>query len=394
MYIPGGIRIFEVRHDMTHAAQIGLFRKLRAQDADVGKVCRIILETHASEEFRPEKIDVTDLVSHVAFLLEAGWRIPEWQQTMWVLTQEGRLCRSSEVYLVSDQPHSASQILSKCHANPGFHFISRQYTENQVGVTTAEDQNEWLQANLNIAQLPRLITYADPEKVSFAISNDFHFLMDHCAMSVLQLLRLHWDHYRIWILTDGSRKADDEGSANAETSQGRLRDTVSSMMVSCRGSSMAKLRDTCLAPRSVLVGLGICDLGSNSESMLISGSADLASQAAGLQSNQEDAVDNLAEEFLSSSRLRQHTSGMTDHDSFSLLAVDDPEEQSWNFLETFGVTVQLTIHNTIGRLKQLVKTNAKKEQVTLLYDQIQFYAGKEDMSFIRCVYDLQFLVLY
>src|SRR5204862_5612888 len=107
----------------------------------------------------------TDLISHVAFLLEADWRIPKRQQSMWVFTQEGQLYRSSQVYIASEQPYSASQMVTTCEQTPDFHFLHSEYSD-RCDLSSGEDRKECLQTYLVISSRPRLSDSTDTESIA------------------------------------------------------------------------------------------------------------------------------------------------------------------------------------------------------------------------------------
>jgi hypothetical protein len=201
--------------------------------------------------------------------------------------------------------------------------------------------------------------------------------MNQSAMDVLQLLRLHWDHYCTWLPVESNQKIDNQTQILAlDTSEGQLRDIISLMIVQCCGRTKAKLRNTCLSRKSILAGLGISPPNTDREH------ADRLRK----QNSPSQSTNVSLEEGDFKSELHEELSAVSDLDAFSLLDVEDPEHQSWDFLSTFGVTVKLAIHDLVARLRQLVKTHATKDQVALLYDHIQPCAAEEDIRFIRCTY--------
>jgi hypothetical protein len=68
---------------------------------------------------------------------------------------------------------------------------------------------------------------------------------------------------------------------------------------------------------------------------------------------------------------------------FPLLAVPEPEQDDWDFLEKLGVVITLKAKDLIARLKQLRGNALSREQVTRLYEKLQTDANEGDTSLIK-----------
>ena len=66
------------------------------------------------------------------------------------------------------------------------------------------------------------------------------------------------------------------------------------------------------------------------------------------------------------------------------LDVEDPEDQGWDFLETFGVVVKIDVRVFLSHLQQLSESaNLTKSNVVSIYELIEHAAEEKDIPYIR-----------
>ncbi|KIN03398.1 hypothetical protein OIDMADRAFT_117507 [Oidiodendron maius Zn] len=333
LVVPNGISASVIHLDAANdPSRRTLLRKLQAQDATETEVCRIIIQTHAATKFDPQNVPIADMVSHATFLHRAKWVRHSPEEYLWVVAEDRKRYRSHRVYIESSDPHSASKIFK--NNKEYFHFLHLAYSKHFSG----QEHRKWLQENLSLEVLPRLARL-HPSEENFTLNNDFRLLIrNYLGLNVLQLLRAHWNYYRQWIVPYNFRMTKVELPNSAtEMPHGRIRTLLSSIRVQCRDGSFFPLDQTYLPRGTILQGLEISD-------------------------------ENFTEIFRS---------------IFPLLAVPDPEEDDWDFLEILGVMIKVKSKDLIARLQQLQGTDAAREQISRLYERIQASADEEDMSLIE-----------
>jgi hypothetical protein len=327
-----------------------LLRKFLVQDAKETEICRIILETHASQQFEPKAIPIAALISHATFLYKSGRKEKSANDTLWVIATDGSCHPSRRVYMEPSCPDLVAQILTKY--NNHFHFLHKDYY-----LSFSQDKDrDWLVEALGVAMSPRLVQIHDHKSKSYTLHDDFRFLIEAgSALDVLQLLKAHWSKYRPRIAAEKNKGLDNQ-TAEAqsedvaeETSRHSIRDTLSSMTVHCCGGSYSSLRQTYLPRRSVLLGLDITSPGNP-----ISQTQTAESECPTMQSL-----------------------------AFPLLDIPDPDVAEWDFLENFNVVVKVKAEHLISRLQTLKNTMTTKEQVARLYERLQAFTGDEDIGLIK-----------
>ena len=106
--IPKGISMVEIDPTATSdLARRSLLILLGAQTFSNDMVCDFIISTHASPSFRPNQLSRQDLISHAAFLWQAGWKNLT-NSYLWLSTEMGSAQRSCETYIDSDSAYSAA----------------------------------------------------------------------------------------------------------------------------------------------------------------------------------------------------------------------------------------------------------------------------------------------
>ena len=271
----------------------------------------------------------------------------------------------------SCEPHSAGQIFknNKTH----FHFLHRAYSKP----FSRQEHWKWLQENLSVELIPRLVLLR-PSEEKFTLSNDFRFLIFNCpGLDVLQLLRAHWHYYRQWIVTDNFRTAKVElRNPVDETPHSKIRAFLSLMTVQCYDGSFTRLYQTYLPRSTILQGLDISDEESRRNT--------IKPKCGSAPSGEGETTDQLANaEQIDSNLLSKQACLETFHSVFPLLAVPDPEEDDWDFLENLGVMIKVKAKDLIARLQQLQGTDASRQRISGLYERIQASANEDDMSLIE-----------
>ncbi|KAF4632226.1 hypothetical protein G7Y89_g5909 [Cudoniella acicularis] len=340
LIIPDNLNASVIHEDAANdPSRKSLLRKFQVQDAKESEVCRIILETHESEEFEYKAVSIAALISHATFLYKSGHKVKGSDDTLWIVASDGSRYPSRQVYMERLNPDPVVQILSK-HNNQ-FHFLHRDY---YLSFSRDEDR-DWLVEVLGVAMSPRLVHSQGHKAKSFAMHDDFRFLINaSSAQDVLQILKICWIEYRPRIAAEKVKRLDSqthEAQSEDETeeaSRRKIRATFSAMTVQCCDGSFSSLEHTYLPRRSVLLGLDITSPESH----------------------------------------HQETES-----EFPLLCVPDPDAGEWDFLENFSVVVEVKAKHLISRLQELKNTVVTKEQVLPLYERLQAFTDDEDVGLIK-----------
>lgn len=370
--VPNNMNAFVVHPDAARdPSRRNLLQKLNAQDATKTEVCRIIIQTHVDPNFDPKTVPVADLISHAVFLYKARWSRESPEECLWIVNSEYFRFRSNQVYLDSCEPYSAGQLFQNYKAY--FLFLHKSYAKH----FSRPDDLKWLHENLGVGLIPRLVALSGSTGQTFSLSNDFRFLVDNCpALDVLQLLKVHWQYYRQWIVTEENQNAEVEPeNTHHETPQSKIRAFLSLMNVQCYGSSSTRLHQTYLPRSTILQALEIPygELKSNtSEPNCECGP------------NNEETTDQLAKSEQLEAHLPQKDEYLEAPSSFfPLLDVPDPEEYGWDFLEDLGVVIKVRAKDLIARLQQLRGPESTQEPISRIYQRIQAGANEEDMGLIK-----------
>ncbi|KAI0869992.1 hypothetical protein GGS24DRAFT_129333 [Hypoxylon argillaceum] len=386
MAIPEDIHASVVHIDAVgdHPCRI-LLQKLGAQVPDKAAVCRIILETHKSEGFNPKVAQIPNLIKQVEFLHKAGWNSESLEDTIWVVAEDGSRHHGCNLYLGSDDPYSAKQILSRCQGDISilnhFTFLHPGYSSS---FTELEDK-KWLQKFLGVSEVPRLVQ--KPQGfVTYVVDPGIKLLPNQLdAGDLLQMLRANWTYYCRWIVPETSQDADIKVQLNAATSiinnsstrpsdlytineeevplRKELTRLFSDMTVTCL-DGFAKLRQTCLPRRSVLLDLNV---SSSKKKGRVSPSGRELSGATELWQTANPAKRAHLEESAS---------------LFPVLEIPEPEDPAWDFLKHFGVIVKVTAKELIARLESL-RERPIPSRISRIYEQIQACASDDDKDFLQ-----------
>ncbi|KAM5350326.1 hypothetical protein ACJ41O_006831 [Fusarium nematophilum] len=348
--VPRGIPAFEVHPSLARDDHwLQLLRGFGVKESGPRIVCDIITEMHTGLIAPPRDISSTDLIAHAVFLCRAQWKPASEEYRIWLVAEDGSRRPSDQIYVDTDLRYSASEVFR--HHRRRFHFLHKKYEDALV------DQNrwkEWMDEVLGVARLPRLSSPLQGGESSYALAEDFRFLMRHCSSkTILEILRNHWSYYYPSVeevpsnaARVGAKKADEDAGPEDPTKQ--LRAALRSMDVLCHGGYSMPLSSTYLPRKNVLLGLGLPLPAANDRASI---------------------------------HTLEHTAESANVHHF--LDVENPEDDSWNFLQHFGVIVLLEPAQFIDRLQQLQGTNISKDLASALYEQIMACKNEGDLGFIR-----------
>ena len=234
LVVPNGLEVREIDPQAVKAEnRRTLFILLGAKGLSKDLVCGAIVKMHTQNGFKSKPHDSEELISHITFLYKANWRNTS-RHDLWFVTKSESIQHGSELYLDSNDPYSASSLFAEYRKK--FSFLHKGYGR----LTSLEDNHyrNWFLNELHIAEYPRLVSLVNSSELS--LSKDFHFLMEKCSsQQVLLLLKIHWSHYSMWFIPG-------KGSSIKKFSNDKLKTSVSSMRVRCRGGAMAQLKHTIL----------------------------------------------------------------------------------------------------------------------------------------------------
>ena len=371
LVVPDYINAFVIHPDAANdSSRRTLLSKLQARDATKAEVCSIIIQYHMSPRFKSKNIFLRDMVSHAEFLCKARWVRNSPDEYIWVVTEDHYRHRSDQVYMDTGELHSAGQVF-KNHKK-SFKFLHEAYSK----IFTRQADMKWIQENIGVGLIPRLVVLSSAG--TFSLSNDFRFLVDSCMSSdVLQLLKAHWNYYRQWILTENFQTTQTEPSSIVhDTPHSKIRAFLSLMNVRCHDGSFVPLDQTYLPRSTILQGLDISKAEPKSNATI---SEDGPTTIDGLETANELLEVEQTENNLPS----EGTEIDKPKSKFPLLAVPEPEQNDWDFLEKLGVVITLKAKDLIVRLKQLQRNASSPEKVTRLYKRMQTGTNEGDTSLIK-----------
>jgi hypothetical protein len=357
--IPTGLGMFEIHQEV---GDIGdrqrLLYYLGAKTYNDTAICKIITDRHKSEDFDPKGQTVDDLISQALFLKATRWR-PFYggPPPFWFATTKGTRCLGTDLYIdvVSpDEPFSASVVFENCKSN--FNFLHENYAKTMGPFGT--DWASYLKKSLGLETAPRMTALVDLATDDYQLSNDMRHLASLDPGMVLRLLRHFWDAtYKKWFV-EGTTVRPGETLPSPKSIR-QMRDEISRMKIRCMGGATDELRNTFIPRKTVNLGV------------------EIAAQDNDSQSGDPDTVvggePSLKEERQPSSL-----------GSKPALEVSDPEDEGWDFLETFGVVVKVDVGVFLSHLQQLGESaNLTKNNVIAIYDLIQHVAEDKDTPKIR-----------
>lgn len=80
-----------------------LFERLDIIEVDGPRMCRRIVDAHASSSFKPDELKPTELISHAVFLFESSWQpLKGVDVDIWFATSDGGRRKGSQLYIRGD----------------------------------------------------------------------------------------------------------------------------------------------------------------------------------------------------------------------------------------------------------------------------------------------------
>lgn len=350
--IPGGLPFEEIHPDIMHdPSRQELLKLLGVGEANLDRVCNIILKMHANIGSPPEAVSVVDLVSHALFLYEAKWT-PSHRVVLWFAAEGGSRHLAPGIYL--NDPNIVASAGSLFGKNWG-RFLHSFYSQAFHRYT---DWRNWFTEKLGVDRIPRLVSHISGSSMEFTISVDFKYLMTKQPSSVvLHLLKYHWESYAPWIKPCSFEpgQAVSDSSKAAEASKSTLRAEFHKMMVSCLGGLISELSQTYLPREKVLLGLGLSDFGSGHDP--------------------SHPHPKASSTVASNSSLSRNST--PDH---PFLDISDPEDRGWDFLKYFGVITALKAEHFVEKLRQMSGTYVDKGLVSRIYEEVMSCLETDDVS--------------
>ncbi|KAK9425919.1 putative Heterokaryon incompatibility domain-containing protein [Seiridium unicorne] len=239
LVLPPGIRFVEV--DPTLCADEHwrhLFNLMGIVTVSAERVCDEISKMHVNPRLKPSELRKDDLLLQVGFMYRAGWSNPE-KRDLWFATSNSTCRHGSQLYVDSNQPHSATRYLGSMKEQ--FPFIHPDYLD--CGQDDIDKLSEWLVNNFHFSAIPRIISNV-LGNYSFRVSAEFEFILASFPVSdVLLLLRSHWMEYRRWIAPDRSNEMHND---LWQRSRRNFLHKLSSLEVGCVDGDHAKISNTAL----------------------------------------------------------------------------------------------------------------------------------------------------
>ncbi|KAF4446705.1 putative Heterokaryon incompatibility protein [Fusarium austroafricanum] len=358
--VPKGIPAFEVHPDFVRDDR--LFQLLGCfgiRESGSRIVCDIIAEMHTRMKKPPKEINSKDLVSQVLFLFRARWKPLSDINRIWLVAEDDSRHPSSQVYIDTDLAYSASEVFQ--HHRSRFHFLHKSYRN---AMERDRGWIEWMEEALEVARVPRLLSTTWGDERRYSIADDLWFLLRHYKPKIiLEILRHHWPTYSPLIqgASEQATRVEKEttDTINAQKDlQRHLRASIECMEAFCHGGYMMKLSRTYVPRKNVLLGLGY----------------------------QLSVANDPA--IISSVKL-----GMKSTNEHHFLDLENPEDESWDFLHNFGVIVLLKPAQFIARLMSLQGSNITKDLASTLYEQIMACKDESDLGSIRRAFSEAELIL-
>ncbi|KAI9925744.1 hypothetical protein MW887_005550 [Aspergillus wentii] len=284
------------------------------------KLCGLILKMHGDAAFNPKTVSRGQLVSHAKFLFETfdeqPWTPPIGSQ-LWFVDEKRHPRRGPELYIDGEGGGSSSPAARFLSNRDRFAFLHPDYL-----ASVAEDRRQaclsFLSGSFGVSALPRLVSLG---KSSFEISEDFTFLLqDHPSFDVLRLLRDHWSYYSQWI-------EDQPGQAGSGINcKAELRDRLAQIEVTCLNGETVPLKTTF------------------------------------------------------SLSLDPELECLYELPTMPILHIEDAENESWQMLKVFGVTMEKNAELYISGLRAMVASQRGYPRHTLSYIYNQIQAGYTSSS--------------
>jgi hypothetical protein len=233
-----------------------LFRLLEVTQLNPHKICEAILEKQDRNSFLPA---ADELLSQALFLYSMNYR-SDLLRKIWLVAENGDPVRAGDLYAdISVRSHTEGEkaavieyparfFYDRVEGCKTFKFLHRRFL-HPGNVDDVRQWHRYLHYNLHVAYAPRLVQFADGDKTTFSLHNDFaQAVKGSSATQWLSLLRNHWRLYSEWLENDETE--DDASRWNR--CRARLREKLGATDVNDVNGNVYPLKDTFL-PLSNLV---------------------------------------------------------------------------------------------------------------------------------------------
>jgi hypothetical protein len=220
------------------------------------KICEAILEKQEKKSFLPS---ADELLSQALFLYSMNYR-SELLRKIWLIAEDGESVQAGDLYAdISVRSHVEGEktavieyparfFYDRVKGCKSFKFLHRRF----LHPGNVDDVGQWhryLHYNLHVAYSPRLVQFADGDKTTFSLHNNFaQVVKGSNATQWLSLLRNHWRLYSEWLENDET----EDDSSRWNRCRGQLRENLGATEVSDVNGKSHPLKDTFL-PLSNLV---------------------------------------------------------------------------------------------------------------------------------------------
>jgi len=180
-----------------------LFVHMGVRDLADSHIRETIRNTHRDSKFKPDGLRPDVLVSHAEFLFMSRRKDDQESFRIWMAADLG-FCRNSDtMYLPSDVPGAASNILPK-GAHQKYGFLHTAYLK--AGGSDKKLWFDYLQKHHNVSVYPRLFNDSSNKKYGCLpeehVHDDFKLIMQgSLSQRWLTLLRDGWEFYKPWLDT-------------------------------------------------------------------------------------------------------------------------------------------------------------------------------------------------
>jgi hypothetical protein len=243
--IPEGIEIDIV--DSQAAVDVDrrkLFVQLGIRDLETSHIRHAIRTKHGDNKFKPDSLQPDVLVSHAEFLFTTGSGAVDDSFIIWMAADQGSCRQSNTMYLPSDIPGAASNILPK-GARKKYGFLHSAYLK--VGGSNKKRWFDYLQKYHKVSVYPRLFNdsttkaYGCPPQEH--IHDDFKLIIQGSLdQKCLVLLRDGWTFYNEWLWAPSSP------SAYVDKACADLINYLKELQVRCTGSVQSEQIQNTYAP--------------------------------------------------------------------------------------------------------------------------------------------------
>jgi hypothetical protein len=238
-HVPEGIEVFEIDEAVRdHPDCERLYTMLQVSPFSITAIQDVILKKHASQSPSPEP-SRSELISQAVFLFKSEWKYtgkPDDTVQFWVATKGGELRRSWEVYVDTEAPNSAYQLLEGNRNN--FPFLHKSYYR-EIASEELLGWIQWLHHHLGMWVIPRLVRIPN-NNTGPELSEEFlHIIQNVPSRRYLTLLKEEWPKYSSNFAT-----VEYATGQTGEHTHSILQTQIASILVTCRDRKQYELGTT------------------------------------------------------------------------------------------------------------------------------------------------------